>query len=94
MKVYNTKGEVLVAACDQSLLGKTFKEGKLTLKVDENFYSDRVVEQEFLEQNLRLCTTANLVGEETTAIALESGFIAEDGILKVEGVPYALFFRM
>ena len=37
-KIHNSRGRTVVAVCDEDLLGKTFEEGKLFLKVSKEFY--------------------------------------------------------
>lgn len=88
-KVYRKGREVLVAACDQDLVGKELREGKLRLWVSEAFYGTEVVNAAALLQQLRGCTIANLVGHRVVGLAVEQGFVAAGNVLYVEGVPHA-----
>jgi hypothetical protein len=80
---------VLLAACDEELLGRTFSEGKLKLLVDERFYGGELVDEATLGDSLSLATMANLVGERTVRTALEAGYIDEGCSMMLEGVPHA-----
>ncbi len=89
MKVYQRGADVLVAACDSGLLGKTFREGQLKLHVNPAFYDGREVTPEELVAHLHLATIGNFVGEETVRICRDAGFIDDEGILRIQGVPHA-----
>lgn len=89
MKVYRRGPDVLVAACDSKLLGKTFKEGILRLHVSPAFYDGTEVSPEELVANLQMATIGNFVGEETIRIAQEAGFVDGTAVLRIQGVPHA-----
>lgn len=89
MKVYHRGPDILVAACDSDLLGKTFREGQLRLHVNPEFYDGREVTAEELVAHLQIATIGNFVGEETIRICRDAGFIDEEGILRIQGVPHA-----
>lgn len=93
MKVYRTGREILVAATDEDLVGRTLEEGRLRLEVTAAFYGDEVASETDLLQNLRLCTVANLVGEAAVGVAVAHGFVDADSVLRVEGVPHAQVAR-
>lgn len=89
MKVYRRGADVLVAACDSNLLGKTFRDGILKLHVNPAFYDGQEVGPEELLANLQIATIGNFVGEETVAIAEKGGYIDTSAVLWIEGVPHA-----
>jgi hypothetical protein len=93
MKVYRQGQETLVAAADEDLLGKTFREGKFKIEVGA-FYDGDLVTPEMLVAHLRLATIGNFVGKETVGAVKAAGFVAEDGILWIDGVPHAQFVMM
>ncbi|HKZ89272.1 MAG TPA: DUF424 family protein [Thermoplasmata archaeon] len=93
MKVYTQGQEVLVAAADADLIGRTFREGKLKIEVGK-FYEGDVVTEEFLLQHMRLATIGNFVGRETIDAATRGGFVTDDGILWIDGVPHAQYVLM
>ena len=89
LKVYEQGNEVLVAACDADLLGRTFRQGELKLEVRAEFYDGIVANGETLLRHMRLATIGNFVGEETVGVLLEAGFIQESGVIRIDGVPHA-----
>jgi hypothetical protein len=93
MKIHTRGGEVLVAACDADLIGRTLREGELRLHVSSFYDGDDVTEEDFISQ-LKLATMGNLVGNETVEAARRAGLVGKDGILWIEGVPHAQLFVM
>jgi len=94
IKVYRVQGEVLLAACDEELLGKTFREGEIKLEVKERFYRGELVEEDMLEGLLEEATIANLTGERCVSKAIELGYVHPERVLRVQGVPHAQMARM
>jgi len=94
MRIYHVRGEVMVAACDRELLGKKFEEGELTLDVRESFYYESFVTEQTFINSMKIATIANLVGERVVALAIREGFVEEEGVIKIKGVPHAQMFLM
>ncbi len=94
IKVYNHNGEILLAACDEELLGKTFEEGELQLQVHVEFYDGFRIDDKDLIRQLGNSTIANLVGEHVIKCALDAGLISDDSIIRIQGIPHVQIFRM
>jgi hypothetical protein len=84
----------VVTVCDSELLGKKFEEGKFQLDVKENFYKGKEVSKEdaskIIQDMSKEDATFNIVGENAVKLALKAGIIKEEGIKKIQGVPFAL----
>ncbi len=84
----------LVAICDNDLLGKNFEEGKRVLEIKNGFFGgDEVEESELIElmKNFKEDdATFNIAGEKSIKAALKAGIISREGIMKIQGVPFAL----
>ncbi len=61
IKVYNTQGEILLAACDDGILGERFEEGELQLEVSRSFYGGETVSREVFIEKLKFVDRLNLV---------------------------------
>ena len=92
-KVMKLSDKKIVAICDADLLGKTFKERSLTLKVSPEFYGGQRVEVYEALNLLREASVINLIGENIVRKAVEENIIHEDGVLKVAGVPHAQLIK-
>ncbi len=94
VKMHRRGGELLVAAADDDLLGRTFKSDGLTITVSESFYKGERCDEEGLVNRLRMATMANLVGEQVVALAIKHGLIDLESVLRIGGVPHAQMVRM
>lgn len=93
-KVYRAQSEVMVAACDRSVHGKTFEEGNLVLDVKKEFYGEELVGEDEISSLLARATVANLIGKDIVAHAIKIGIIEPQNVLRVRGVPHAQMVRM
>ncbi len=89
MKIYRIRGEVMVAACDRQLLGKKFEEGEFHIEVKREFYYESYVSDRTFLNSMKIATIANLVGEHVISLAIREGYIDEDAIIRIEGIPHA-----
>jgi hypothetical protein len=88
VNVFSLKGEKLVAACDEDILGKTFREGKMKLEILENFYKgDRLTLKEAI-QVLQSADIANLSGTCIVNATIDSGLADNRSIIFISGVPH------
>jgi hypothetical protein len=93
VKVHKRGSDILIAACDEGLLGRLLKDGELRLDVSTEFYGGDQGEEDMLLSRLSAATMANLVGEEVCRIAAEHDFIDPDCVIRIEGVPHAQMVR-
>ena len=93
-KIYHHNGEVLLAACDEELVGKYFEEGDLQLEVHETFYSGFRIDEPGLIRHLKSSTIANLVGKIVVDCAQRAGFLSEECVIYIQGIPHAQICRL
>lgn len=93
IKIHNSYRTV-VAICDSELIGKIFEEGKKQLDIRETFYKgEKKTEKEIEEMMIDFAkedATFNIVGKKSTETALKAGIIGKEGVMKIQGIPYAL----
>lgn len=94
VKVYRQRRELLVAACDEDILGKTFRSKGVKIHVSEGFYKGETADEDMLCNRLEMATIANLVGEKTIEIAIRRGFVDPGCVIRIGGVPHAQMARM
>ncbi|MDP3918738.1 MAG: DUF424 family protein [Nanoarchaeota archaeon] len=94
VKIYE---DGVVAMADNDLLGKKFEEGNLSLEVSEYFYKGEVMSKDEVKEVMAHADNLNLIGKKVVAIAKAEGYIKEEDILYIEGVPhvqvYSIFKR-
>ncbi len=94
MNLMQTQGETLLAAADTDVVGRELREGALHLRVVKDFYGDVQVSEDTFISSMKLCTIANLVGSRVVKIAMMEGFIDEENVIYIDGVPHAQFAVM
>ena len=92
VKSHVSQGEVLVAACDVDILGKTFEEGDLQIQVGEGFYGGERIDTDRMTEMIGLATILNLIGKRVVRLAIELGYVDEDAVMTIDGVPHAQVF--
>jgi uncharacterized protein len=94
IKIYQQGEDLVIGACDEQLLGKKFRDGKLQIDVAKHFYDGERIDKKALEKFLLDATIANLVGKETVKCAVDIGLVDPDRIIKIKGVPHAQIVQM
>lgn len=94
VKIRQQGRELLVAACDSDILGRTFKGNGLRIHVSEWFYKGEQADEKGLVSRLQFATVANLVGKRTVDVAIKHGFVDPECVLLIGGVPHAQMARM
>jgi len=94
LKVRRVQKEVVVAVCDENLLGKKFEEGKLRLHVKEDFYGGQLVSIKEGVDAIKEATIANIVGENIIRKLIEEGIIIEEAVIKIAGIPHVQIIKM
>ena len=85
----DTDEGLLVSVCDPDVLGKTFEDGDVSLTVDPDFYDGEEASEAEVVDSLGRCVTANIVGAESVALAVEHGFVVEENVLDIDGTRHA-----
>ncbi|WP_408959902.1 DUF424 domain-containing protein [Natrinema sp. 74] len=78
-----TQEGVLVAVCDEDILGETFEEGDLSLTVTEEFYGGDAADESAVIEHLAQADVANIVGTRAVELAIEEGFVDEANVLEI-----------
>jgi len=93
IKIHRTYRDI-VAICDSDLIGKKLEEGRFQLNIKENFFKGEKISEEQAVKMIKKMSaedaTFNLVGEKSVSTALNVGVISEDGIKRIQGIPFAM----
>lgn len=93
IKIHRTYRDV-IALCDSELIGKKFEEGNFQLDVKESFFKgDEVSEKEVIEIIQKMSAedaTFNIVGKKSVNAGLRAGIISEEGIKRIQNIPFAM----
>jgi hypothetical protein len=94
LRVFRDPKHTLVAVCDQELLGKTFREGKLKLEVKTEFYKGTPATILEALGTVDEADIANLVGEKIVQAAVKKGCVHPSAIIHIAGIPHVQVVRM
>lgn len=94
VKVAKQGKNVLVAACDAELLGKTLKFGKVDFPVRREFYEGQFLSPEEALQAILNGTAANLLGEKIVGHVLKAGLIQPEAVIYMSGIPHAMIIEI
>lgn len=94
LRIHKKSNDVMVAACDEEILGKEYNEGEIQLNVEEDFYKGDVVGEEEILDAIANAMIANLVGNRVVETAVKHGFVNEESIVTVDGVKHAQIVYM
>lgn len=87
-KIHKHETDTILAACDEHLVGMTFRDDGAKLDVSEIFYKGESVGRDALVERMKSVSIMNLVGDEVVAIAIEEGYASEDNVIVIDGVKH------
>jgi len=85
---------VLLAACDEELLGETLRDGKIVFKVGEEFYKGPKMPVDDAVELMKESTIVNMIGPNIVNKAIEHGLVHPDAVLEICGVPHAQIVKI
>ena len=89
VRIHKAPNDIILAACDEEVLGKTFTGDDMKITVSETFYNGELVSEEVFVEHMKGASIMNLVGERTIALAIENGHVLEENVIDIGGVKHA-----
>jgi len=84
----------VVAVCDKNIFGRKLKDGERVLDVSGEFFNGKEMGDEQVESEIVRCNredaTFNFVGKHSVEIAKILGIVKNEGVIDIDGVPFAL----
>jgi hypothetical protein len=93
-KIFQTKHDIVGALCDDDLLDKRLRHGGMEVKVSKDFYGGAVVDEKAAVNIMRKVTVGNVIGERIVGVAKKNGFITDENVISIDGVPHAQFVKV
>ncbi|MHA1593606.1 MAG: DUF424 domain-containing protein [Candidatus Baldrarchaeia archaeon] len=94
LKIWNLGNQIMVAVCDENLLGKKFRDGDLKLEVKEDFYGGELVPIEEGVKAVKKAMIANIVGENIVRELIKENLIVEEAVIRIAGIPHVQIVRI
>jgi hypothetical protein len=86
--------QILLAACDENLLGRTLRFGEAEFEVKESFYFERFAQEEEFEGLIPKAHIVNLLGEHTIGALAKRNLLNTDNVKLIDGVPHIQIYRI
>ncbi len=93
-KIHNHQSEVLIALCDDDILGRTFTDEGRRFHVSPEFYGNELVDEIFVRDNIATFTILNVAGNRSVELAISAGIISPDNVIDIGGMKHAQAVRM
>ena len=98
LKKHASEQGLILAMCDQELIGKVLESGKIVLDLKKyaDFYKGELMSEEEASGVVEAeeLYSANVVGERSVTIMIKNGVVGKDEVKKVAKVPFVQVFKM
>lgn len=94
VRIHTSGSDRILAACDEDLLGRTFRGDGTVITVSERFYKGEIVSAEAFIERMKSVSIMNLVGEEVVSIAISEGHVSPENVMDIGGVKHAQVVMM
>lgn len=94
IKIHKSTDSAIVALCDKELIGKTLKEGNISITITEEFYKGEIISREDAIDMLSKASNVNIFGEKAVSCAVECGVVDKDHVKIIDKVAHAQVFRI
>ena len=88
-RIHTHEKERILAACDQEILGMTFRGNGIKIKVSEIFYGGETVSEDVFVERTKSVTIMNLVGNRVVDRAVKEGLVSEQSVMVIGEVKHA-----
>jgi len=85
MKFHRYQGHLIVAICDEEIIGKTLKQGNIVLDVTTSFYQGEKVDIDKVIEVVKEADIVVITGRRIVNKLAEKGLIDKNYALEVEG---------
>jgi hypothetical protein len=84
---------IMVDICDLQLIGTRLQENGLVITLSKEYYQQETIDRTRARDVLKVCSIANLVGEEIVKQVLELGLAKSASVRKISGVPFLMIYK-
>jgi uncharacterized protein len=93
-KIHESHAGYLLAVCDKSICGKRLKEDNIEIHINPQFYKDKTATKKKIIELFKICSSANLIGNEIVQLAIDLGIIDKTGTKTINKIHYAQIIVM
>ena len=94
LKIHKSGDTTIIALCDRELIGKTLKEGNITVTITEEFYKGEIVSEKKAIEIISEASNINIFGQKAVSCAVKCGVVDKDHVRIINEVAHAQVFRI
>ena len=94
VKLTDYQKNQMLNICDADLIGKEIQENELKVNISKNYYGEKIVDKNEAQTLLQNSSIINMVGKETISLSISLGIGSENGVKKINGIPFLIVFKM
>jgi hypothetical protein len=98
IKSHKTDEGLILAMCDESLIGSVLDDGKMFIDIKRyaDFYVGELVDKAKAKELIspEKISSVNVIGEEAIQVAISNSVISKDNVKSIKGVPYAQAYKV
>lgn len=94
VRTSNYQNSAMLNMCDEDLLGRVIKNGKIQINISKSYYGQRLVEHDEAEMLMKNSTILNLVGKQTIDMSVNLKIGTRQGVKTIDDVPFLIIFKM
>ncbi len=87
------QGNTLVSICDVEVIGRTVKEGRLTMHISKEYFSGEIVSEKEALELMKRCSIVSLTGKRSVILAIENKIGSKDAIREIEDIPFLMIYK-
>ena len=94
--VYRTPHGIMALISDEDLVGRSFfdQEKGLALLLPESIYGGKPASEEEALEAMKAASIIVVTGERAVDLAVRSGFLHPDSVVRIHGVPHAQVYKI
>ena len=94
VKITDYQKNPMLNICDAELVGRDIHENDLKINISKSYYGEKIVDKNEAKTLLKNSSIINMVGQETISLSISLGIGTENGVKKIDGVPFLIVFKM
>jgi len=84
INIIERQGERLIAVCDKEVINTAFQSHGVTIRPTHKFYGSELVSTDEVLEEIKKCTSANVIGKKIISLLIKHRWIHKDAVLWLE----------
>ena len=86
--------DIVVAVCDEEILGKTLEGGRVPFKVSKGFYKGILGDVDEAIEAMKQASICNLIGKKIVEAAIDCNMVHERAVIYFGDIPHAQIVKL